>query len=87
MARQGGPAADVGQCELDHHVPLVLGGHPRNPKNLVLQPLEGERGAKNEDCLERRLQDLACAGRLMLDEARATIYFDWVTAYRRFVVP
>jgi hypothetical protein len=37
--------ARIGDYELDHIVPLELGGHPRKLSNLVLQPWDGEHGA------------------------------------------
>ena len=79
------PASTAADFELDHRIPLARGGHPRNLKNLALQPWEGEDGAKNKDRLERRLQRLVCVGRLLLDDARRAIYFDWRAAYRRHI--
>ena len=32
----GLPPADAAKYELDHRIPLALGGHPRNPHNLAL---------------------------------------------------
>jgi hypothetical protein len=63
--------------ELDHIVPLALGGHPRKLANLTLQPWEGEHGAKRKDLLEHRLQTLVCRAELMLNEAQACIAEDW----------
>lgn len=42
---QGFEVPAASQYELDHIVPLALGGHPRNLKNLMLQPWEGADGA------------------------------------------
>ena len=42
--------------ELDHIIPLALGGHPRKLDNLALQLREGENGAKKKDRLEVKLQ-------------------------------
>src|SRR5882672_5186155 len=46
--------------ELDHIIPLSLGGHPRKLDNLELQLREGENGAKKKDRLEVKLQCLVC---------------------------
>jgi hypothetical protein len=54
--------ADKGSYELDHIVPLALGGHPRNLHNLTLQPCEGADSAKRKDRLEVKLQCLVCSG-------------------------
>jgi hypothetical protein len=86
MRAQEIPASTVGDFELDHLIPLALGGHPRNLKNLALQPWEGEDGAKNKDRRERRLQRLVCVGGLLLDDARRAIYFDWRAAYPRSII-
>jgi len=68
--------------ELDHKVPLALGGHPRNRSNLELQLWEGKAGAMKKDRLERRLQVLVCRGKVGLRAAQHAMYFDWQPAYR-----
>ena len=85
LREQGLPLADASKYELDHRLSLSLGGHPRNLKNLQLQPWEGEDGAKRKDRLEQRLQQLVCAGKVMLDKARQEMYFDWRGAFRTYV--
>lgn len=87
LRERGLSAAAAAEYELDHRIPLALGGHPRSLANLVLQPWEGEGGARRKDRLERRLQSLVCAGTLGLGDAQAAIYSDWQAAYRRFVAP
>jgi hypothetical protein len=69
--------------ELDHIIPLALGGHPRSLKNLMLQPWEGENGAKKKDKLEVKLQCLVCAGQLDLQTARKEIFEDWRGSAKR----
>ena len=73
--------ADKGGYELDHIVPLALGGHPRNLHNLTLQPWEGTNGAKRKDRLEVKLQCLVCSGDVPLQEAQDAIWSDWKAAY------
>ena len=63
--------------ELDHIVPLALGGHPRKLSNLALQPWDGPQGAKMKDILEVRLQKLVCHGEVPLTDAQACIAEDW----------
>jgi hypothetical protein len=46
---QGLPAADTTKYELDHFIPLALGGHPRKPENLWLQLWDGQWGARTKD--------------------------------------
>ena len=81
----GKPAADAPLYELDHVIPLALGGHPRNAANLALQRWDGPAGAKRKDRLERALQRLVCARRVGLRAAQASIYSDWQRAYREYV--
>jgi len=66
--------ADASRFELDHVVPLSLGGAPRDPVNLRLQ-LWPEARIKDriEDCLSRAV----CRGALSLDAARQSIWTNW----------
>ena len=63
--------------ELDHLVPLALGGHPRKLSNLRLQPWHGVDSAIEKDRLEVRLQHLVCSGAMSLAEAQHCIAADW----------
>ena len=85
LRESGTDAANASKYELDHVIPLAVGGHPRNPKNLMLQPWDGEDGAKKKDRLEKRLQQLVCSKQLALRDAQAAIWTDWQSAYRRYV--
>ena len=67
------PVQSADRYELDHHIPLALGGNPCSLENLVLQPWDGEDGARKKDRLERKLQLLVCAGAVTLDAARSAI--------------
>jgi len=70
--------------ELDHIIPLSLGGHPRKLDNLALQVWEGENGANKKDKLEDKLQCLVCSGQVALAEAQREIVEDWQAAYHKF---
>jgi hypothetical protein len=68
------PKEMLGDFELDHRVPLCLGGAPYEPANLELQPWdEADEKDRKEACLARAV----CDGRLSLDEARRRIWSDW----------
>jgi hypothetical protein len=67
----------MGAYELDHIIPLSLGGNPRKLSNLQLQPWDGEHGAWRKDRLEVRLHQMVCGERLGLYEAQACIANDW----------
>jgi hypothetical protein len=73
-----------GRFELDHVVPLALGGHPSDPANLALQPWDGPLSARRKDRLEVKLQCLVCSGALALDQAREEIWADWDAAFGRY---
>jgi cytochrome c-type biogenesis protein CcmH/NrfF len=70
--------------ELDHIIPLALGGHPRNIDNLALQIREGENGANRKDQIEEKLQCLVCSGQVTLADAQHQIASDWQAAYHRY---
>jgi hypothetical protein len=65
-----------GRYEIDHLVPLELGGSNR-PANLWPQPLAD---AKKKDRVEDRLHELVCDGEMTLDAAQRAIERDWHTA-------
>jgi hypothetical protein len=67
--------------ELDHIVPLALGGHPRALDNLQLQPWPE---ARRKDRIEVKLQCLVCSGQVSLAEAQTAIATDWESAYHRY---
>lgn len=77
MREQGIDLSLMDQYELDHVIPLTLGGHPRNIHNLQLQLWDGPDGAKVKDRLEVKLSRLVCKGKMLLEDARACIWKDW----------
>ena len=60
--------------ELDHLIPLGLGGHPTSPKNLWLQTWP-EAAMKDRD--ELRLHRDVCAGRMTLEQAQHKMLATW----------
>jgi hypothetical protein len=77
--------AEAAKYELDFLVPLSLGGHPRKPENLWLQPVDGAWGARTKDRLEAKLRRLVCSGEVPLREARDAIRSDWKMAARYYL--
>jgi hypothetical protein len=68
------PQEQLADYELDHRIPLSLGGAPADPRNLELQPWdEAEPKDRKEACLARAV----CAGVLKLEEAQQRIWSDW----------
>jgi hypothetical protein len=76
--------AEKDSYELDHIIPLALGGHPRNLSNLTLQLWDGHDGAKRKDRLEVKLQCLVCSGDVPLAVAQDAIWTDWRAAYSTY---
>jgi hypothetical protein len=73
LAEQGLPGR-AQDYELEHLIPLGLGGAPRDRTNLWLQRWDEAR-AKDDDELE--LFHEVCSGRMTLDEARRRILDKW----------
>jgi hypothetical protein len=91
MQALGMPWSRASEFELDHHIPLTLGGAPADPANLWLQSwassaagYHGETDARLKDKLEVRLNHEVCSGHLKLDEAQACIWKDWRACLARF---
>lgn len=79
---------DPAHYELDHFIPLSIGGNPTDQKNLWPQPrLTTPYNAGVKDTLEYTLYKEVCAGSLTLDTAQQAITSDWVQAYRVYVSP
>lgn len=62
------------QYELDHKIPLALGGAVTDRRNLVLQPIDE---AYEKDAIETCLSSLVCQGKIDLEDAQAAIWEDW----------
>ena len=87
MREYGLPAGTHPQYEVDHLVPLCLGGSDSD-SNLWPEPrrsIEPTWNAERKDELEARMCSLVCSGQLDVVEAQRTITEDWTEAFRRFV--
>lgn len=67
-------AGRVSDYELDHMVPLELGGCPDCDANLWMEPWPD---AREKDRVENYLHREVCAGRMPLAEAQQRIMNDW----------
>lgn len=74
--------APMNTYELDHLIPLELGGSS-SVANLWPQPWDGALGAHAKDRLEDRLRTLVCDGRMTLDAAQTVFATDWVSTYKQ----
>jgi hypothetical protein len=70
--------------EVDHLIPLELGGSPASLENIWPEPIES---AKQKDVVENELHDLVCSGRMQLKQAQHAIVKDWKTAAPAESVP
>jgi hypothetical protein len=74
-----------GHFEVDHLIPLGLGGADTRenlwPESRDTQPWN----ADVKDRLEDRLHVLVCRGEVPLEEAQREIATDWIVAYRKYI--
>ncbi len=68
---------NLADYEEDHLIPLELGGHPTDPRNLWPEPRAGDHGAAIKDRLENSLHVRVCSGAMTLGAAQAAIATDW----------
>lgn len=73
-------------CEVDHLIPLELGGS-NDLKNLWPQPYEPRPGSAEKDQLENELHGLVCSGKMSLAEAQRCIASNWVRCWVAHELP
>jgi len=73
------PDAAMEDYELDHVVPLAVGGHPIDPRNLHLQLWDGPDGAHAKDVVEVRMKKMVCDHKITLAKAQACFIRGWQT--------
>ena len=83
LMRIYGVAGSIHDYELDHLIPLELGGCPKCEANLWPEPRNVFPGASEKDEVESYLRDQVCSGRMPLAEAQQQIAADWYGVYRR----
>jgi hypothetical protein len=71
--------------QMDHLIPLSLGGHPTDPKNIWPQVLIAKWSARRKDYLEQILHDKVCKGELKLSEAQELFRTNWIEAYKKYI--
>lgn len=67
--------------ELDHLIPLELGGCPDCKENLWLEPYDPQPGARQKDTVENFLHREVCSGSMPLEDAQKAIASDWYKIY------
>lgn len=79
LHQAGLPSSDAALYELDHVIPIEVGGAPRDPNNLQLQKWDGPNGAHTKDVVENRIHRAVCTGRMTLAAGRACFVQGWQT--------
>ena len=80
----GEPFADY---ELDHLIPISLGGAPLDPRDLWLQARHGQANAADKNAAAYVLWRLVCERRVPLRTAQQAIRHDWTKAYDTYATP
>ena len=75
-----GQSGPLSAFELDHLIPLELGGAPAALANLWPEPWDGGLGARAKDKVENDLHARVCEHTLQLAAAQRAIATDWPTA-------
>jgi len=75
-----------GQHEVDHFIPLELGGS-NALTNLWPEPYEPLPGAHEKDQVEDYLHGQVCSGNMTLQQAQNEIRSDWYAVYLRIEKP
>jgi hypothetical protein len=75
---------DASAYELDHLIPLELGGCPDCKENLWLEPYDPRPGARQKDSVENFLHHEVCRGAMPLEDAQKAIASDWYKIYIQF---
>jgi hypothetical protein len=86
LLRYGFPAGPHPDYEIDHLIPLCLGGSD-DFSNLWPQPrrsIEPKWNAEAKDRLERVMCDMVCGGQLDIATAQEAFAKDWIAAYHKY---
>ena len=73
--------------ELDHLIPISIGGAPLDMRDLWLQPRQGQANAGDKNVLAYVLWRLVCTHQVLLDAAQRDISHDWTKAYQLHATP
>jgi hypothetical protein len=76
---------DIRHYQMDHLIPLSLGGHPTDTKNIWPQVLITKWSARRKDYLEEILHDKVCRGEVKLKDAQEQIRTNWIDAYKKYI--
>lgn len=83
-AEYGITSHSSGQYEIDHFIPLELGGS-NDLSNLWSEPVLPQPGFHEKDKVENYLHDQVCSGFMSLSDAQHAIASDWVAVYNQML--
>jgi hypothetical protein len=86
LRRYGLPPGTHPDYEIDHLIPLCLGGSD-DPSNLWPQPrrsIEETWNAEAKDRLERLMCNMVCDGQIDITTAQESFATDWIAAYHAY---
>jgi hypothetical protein len=81
------PGEPISAYELDHLIPISLGGAPLDARDLWLQSRRGPMNAGDKNVLAYVLWRLVCTGQVPLKAAQYDISHDWIRAYELYATP
>ena len=81
------PGERMADYELDHLIPISIGGAPLNSRDLWLQPRQGRANAGDKNVLAYVLWRLVCTHQVPLETAQREISRDWTRAYQLYATP
>jgi hypothetical protein len=78
LAGEYAEQGELNSTQLDHLVPLLIGGHPSDRANLWPQAYGGVRDASYKDNCERRTGQAVCNGEVPLVDAQRGFMENWI---------
>ena len=81
------PGEAMADYELDHLIPISIGGAPLDRRDLWLQPRSGQANASDKNVLAYVLWRLVCTHQVPLATAQREISHDWTRAYQLYATP
>lgn len=81
------PGERMADYELDHLIPISIGGAPFDMRDLWLQPRQGQANAGDKNVLAYVLWRLVCTHQVPLATAQHEISHDWTRAYQIYATP
>lgn len=85
ISAYGYPDENTKHYQMDHLIPLSLGGSPTDAKNIWPQPLISKWSARKKDYLEGILHEKVCKGEISLSQAQEEIRNHWIEAYEKYL--